>query len=462
MANIILKDYKGNEQTYEGVEKVKLNTTDGGTQIFSKGDIAEDVQIDLDFTQGNQTINAPEGCLVKTAIIRKPNTLKPENIAKDVEIAGIVGTNEGGGGGGSSEPRMEYTYNKVGTLIAAKGIGLLSIPKYTLYQAYNLESLDLSECPNLTEIESNAFANCSSLKEVILPASVTSFGVSAFSNCNALESIRFLGTLSEWISLDKGSAFKNNTDRPKLYIGNSDVAVDWSTTEIPSDVTKIGNYTFAYEPITSITIPNSVKTIGMYAFHNCSSLTSIVIPDSVTYIGTYAFDNCKSLASIEIGNSVRTIADYAFRSCPALTSIVIPDGVTSIGNNVLTSCTALTSVTFGSGITKMGSDILSGCSALTSITFKEGMTVIGDRMMYSGTVYNFTEVTIPASIQKIGRYAFYNAAKLDRATFVDPDGWYVSTSSSATSGTNLTLTDPLYAASYLRMNNYRNYYWFNT
>ena len=95
MANIILKDFEGNEQIYEGVEKVKLNTTDGDTQIFSKGDTAENVTITLDFTNGNQSINAREGYLVKSAIIVKPDNLSPENIVKDVEIAGIVGTNEG-------------------------------------------------------------------------------------------------------------------------------------------------------------------------------------------------------------------------------------------------------------------------------------------------------------------------------------------------------------------------------
>ena len=97
MANIILKDYEGNEQIYEGVEKVKLNTTDGGTQLFSRGDTVENVPITLDFRNGNQTVNAPNGYLVKSAIIVKPENLKSEYIAKDVEIAGIVGTNEGRG-----------------------------------------------------------------------------------------------------------------------------------------------------------------------------------------------------------------------------------------------------------------------------------------------------------------------------------------------------------------------------
>lgn len=96
MSDIILKDYNGNEQTYEGVEKVKFNTSDGGTQLFSKGDTAEGVLIDLDFTDGDQAIDAPEGCLVKSAIIRKPEDLKEDYILKGITIAGIDGAYEGG------------------------------------------------------------------------------------------------------------------------------------------------------------------------------------------------------------------------------------------------------------------------------------------------------------------------------------------------------------------------------
>ena len=96
---IITRDRNFNETEHYGMETVTFDTTDGGTQVFSKGQAVEGVEIALDFSGGDQTVKAAEGTLVKSAVIKKPENLKPENIPKDVEIAGIVGTSEGGGSG---------------------------------------------------------------------------------------------------------------------------------------------------------------------------------------------------------------------------------------------------------------------------------------------------------------------------------------------------------------------------
>ena len=90
--------------------------------------------------------------------------------------------------------------------------------------------------------------------------------------------------------------------------------------------------------MTSITIPNSVTSIGDYAFQYCSSLTSITIPNSVTSIGDYAFSYCSGLTSITIPNSVTGIGRDAFSYCSGLTSITIPNSVTSIGDFAFYDC----------------------------------------------------------------------------------------------------------------------------
>ena len=97
--------------------------------------------------------------------------------------------------------------------------------------------------------------------------------------------------------------------------------------------------------IKSITIPDSVTSIGDYAFEFCTSLTSVTIPDSVTSIGYDAFENCLSLTSVAIGNGVTSIGDYAFAWCKKLTSVAIGNGVTSIGSGAFDGCKSLTSVT---------------------------------------------------------------------------------------------------------------------
>lgn len=95
MANIVLKDINGNETTYSR-DKIMVDTAEGGTQIFSEGEAVENVPISLYLANGDQTITAPDGTLVKSAVILKPENLKPENIKENVEIAGVIGTHSGG------------------------------------------------------------------------------------------------------------------------------------------------------------------------------------------------------------------------------------------------------------------------------------------------------------------------------------------------------------------------------
>src|SRR5574344_1394241 len=121
---------------------------------------------------------------------------------------------------------------------------------------------------------------------------------------------------------------------------------------IPNSVTSIGEYAFASNQLTSVTIPNSVTSIGNFAFSE-NQLTSVTIPNSVTSIvpGTFLENQ---LTSVTIPNSVTSIGDYAFAS-NQLTSVTIPNSVTSIGEDAFIN-NKLTSATIGTGVTTIGSD----------------------------------------------------------------------------------------------------------
>lgn len=131
---------------------------------------------------------------------------------------------------------------------------------------------------------------------------------------------------------------------------------------------------FDYCSLTSINLPNSVTSIGEWAFYECRSLTSINIPHSVTSIGNSAFSWCDSLTSINIPNSVTTIGDEAFYECKSLTSINIPDSVTSIGDGAFDECSSLASINIPDSVTSIGNGAFSECKSLTSITIPESVT----------------------------------------------------------------------------------------
>ncbi len=192
--------------------------------------------------------------------------------------------------------------------------------------------------PNsVTAIGNKAFYNCDGLTSIIIPNSVTVIGDNVFENCDELASIVIESGNPRYDSRDNCNAIIETADNTLI--------VGCKNTMIPNSVTSIGNFAFCYcYGLTSIVIPNSVTSIGKCAFEGCIGLTSVDISNSVTSIGRYAFYNCQGLTSINIPNSVTSIGNYAFFWCTGLTSIVIPNSVTSIGNEVCKNCWALTDV----------------------------------------------------------------------------------------------------------------------
>ena len=145
---------------------------------------------------------------------------------------------------------------------------------------------------------------------------------------------------------------------------------------IPDSVTSIGNEAFRSCSLSSVNIPYGVTNIGHSVFWG-SGLTSVTIPDSVTHIGHSAF-RLSPLTSVTIGSGLTSIGGEAFRDCTALTSVTIPNSVTSIGNYAFLGCTSLTSVTIPDSVTSIGSSAFTGCTALASMVFNGNAPTVGD------------------------------------------------------------------------------------
>ncbi|MBQ5779187.1 MAG: leucine-rich repeat protein [Paludibacteraceae bacterium] len=295
----------------------------------------------------------------------------------------------------------------------------------------NIETADIS-----SQAAFNAIAFTDKLTSIILGDDITSIGYEKFSDCYGLTSINVAEDNLNYASIDGVLYSKDKKTlimcpqgkTGSVTIPNSVTSIGGSafsgckgltSITIPNGVTSIENDTFkGCTGLTSIEIPNSVTSIGDLAFSDCTGLTSVTIPNSVTSIGKYAFHNCAGLTSIEIPNSVTSIKDGTFFGCTGLTNVTIPNSVTSIGYSAFSGCTGLTSVTIGNGVTSIDFYAFEGCTGLTSIIvscekydyFKEKIS------RYSSIVYgNCTfEIAAKANNEDYGTVTgngVYNYAK---------------------------------------------------
>ena len=213
-----------------------------------------------------------------------------------------------------------------------------------------------------------------------------------------------------------------------LYSSSKTAAVTSGTNKYTGDVTIPAMVSYN-------SVDYAVKSIGNYAFQNCTGLTAVNIPNSVNSIGYDAFARCQALNSITIPGSVKTIGRDAFYRCDGLTSVVINDGVTSLGDFVFAYCSKLTSITIPNSVESIGNYAFENTPWLnsqpegdivyvgnvaymyngympsnTSVILKEGTTTLQSKTFErcSGLV----SITLPSSLTNIGSYAFRDCTGL--------------------------------------------------
>ncbi|WP_400245552.1 leucine-rich repeat protein [Methanomethylophilus alvi] len=343
--------------------------------------------------------------------------------------------------------------------------GVSSIEERAFYNDIRLSSVSFGTNSQLQSIGTEAFANCAKLQRFHVPSAVQSIDGSVFFGAVSLKSISVGEGNTSFASRD-GVLFTNSGDSIIAFpAGHS------SSYDVPSGTTSIGNYAFAFSSINSIDL-NGIISIGTGAFQ-CSELQSVTIPESVVSIGTYAFSGTTSLREITIesglvslpegmlsdsmlthvtipstvkaigpnafagsqlktvsfdGNSqLQSIGRSAFSNTP-LESFSVPDSLISIDKGAF-SCTLLTSFSIGnnSNLESIGDFAFAGVRSLTAISFNDGLESIGSYAFQSTGLSGI--VTIPASVSNIGPGAFASCVRLtgfdvseDNQFYKDTDG----------------------------------------
>ncbi len=186
----------------------------------------------------------------------------------------------------------------------------------------------------------------------------------------------------------------------------------YSTVIIPEKingypVTHIGEYAFENnKTMTSVTIPASVKTIGVYAFNGCSNLSTVKNNSTVmTAIGGNAFYNCSKLTEIILPSTLCYIGEFAFYGCSKLKSITLPSGFTAVERLTFYRCSSLTTLNMPNTLNTIRHHAFFECTGLTKLVMSSSLTTV-ERYAFCDCS-GITTLVLPKSLKKIASYAFY-------------------------------------------------------
>ena len=362
--------------------------------------------------------------LIKTTILLLAILLPALATAHDFKVDGIyynrINSNE-----------VEVTYGLNG-YFRYRYVGTVTIPATVTCDGTTY---------SVTAIGGTAFWDSSGLTSIVIPNSVTSIGSSAFSDCTGLTSIDIPNSVTEI----GGGAFQGCLSLTSVNIPNSVTMIGdeafnntaWYNNQ-PDGLVYAGMVAYKYKGTmpsgTNMTLKEGTLGIAVCAFEDCTGLTSIDIPNSVTSIGGYAFNNTawynnqldglvyagmvayKYKGTLPTGKNLTLregtlgIAGYAFKDCTGLTGIVIPNSVTSIGDEAFYECTGLTSIDIPNSVTSIGYEAFKNCTGLTSVDIPNSVTSIGYGAFDGCT--GLASIVISNSVTSIGYGAFFNCPGL--------------------------------------------------
>ena len=312
----------------------------------------------------------------------------------------------------------------------------VSVTRYTGASTEVTVPAELGGYP-VVEVDYDAFQDNETITKVVLPESVREIGSYAFYNCTALAEI----DLPKDLSVIGRKAFYNtayynnesNWENDILYLDSYLLDTNWNLSgaqTVKNGTTLIANDAFADRGITGISFPESLVTVGEYAFQNCTDLVSVTFSYGLRTISPYAFYKCTSLQQAVLPESLRSIGACAFQSCTALQTVTVPAGVTSMGGSIFYGCSALREM---KGYTASKAEKYARQYGIPFISigmaeekYSYAYTVLDDGASIAITDYYGaqTELTIPAeldgyTVTEIAENTFRDRPELTKITLPD-------------------------------------------
>ena len=286
----------------------------------------------------------------------------------------------------------------------------------TFYGCSGLDSFTIGDA--VLNIGQWAFAACSGLQTLTIGRSVRTISTRAFGGCSNLSSVYYYADSCTNMGNYDNPSFAGSGNNTTLTIGKNVKYIPsyafygftgLSHVVYNADSCIMGNYYYGMfgncSNLTSLTIGENVKYIPSYVFNNCTSLAgTITIPDSVNTVGTYAFSNC-GMDTLIIGKSVSAINYAAFAGCSSLKHVSFNPDSCGGSYQLFNNCNQLSSLSIGENVRAIPASAFSGCDSLV------GTLVLPNSVMYVGDLAfqncsGYDSLLFGSSLMEIGQYAF--------------------------------------------------------
>ena len=312
---------------------------------------------------------------------------------------------------------------------------ITSIGNSTFKNCSSLAAITLPA--GITAIGNDAFSGCDALTEIVIPAAVATIGNEAFASCDKLASITVAEGNKNFVDVDGHLYNLEKTVLIQYAIGTAENAYT-----VPAGVVEIKSAAFENSmTLVTLVIPDSVKTIGKSALAGCANLENATLPayavasldktslkaltvTSGTEIEAEVLANAKLLETVTLADTIASIGDGAFSGCVSLKSFVLPTATVKIGNNVFYGCAAMTAVTLHSEVNGIGNNAFYGCAALEAIEIPAAVTSIGDEA-FRGCA-SLEKIVLSKNIASIGTLAFSECASIAEFEVSDENAVYSS------------------------------------